>query len=83
MDLLQSLDNLLERYLHLLDQHQKLQAELGSKLSSVCHHNPATKRFNLAVDNTEINARDISLSPKPTILVHLVGIMARTTMTNA
>ncbi|RDH31378.1 hypothetical protein BDQ94DRAFT_147305 [Aspergillus welwitschiae] len=33
-DLLQSLDNLLERYLHLLDQHQKLQAELGSKLSS-------------------------------------------------
>ncbi|OOF98593.1 hypothetical protein ASPCADRAFT_204353 [Aspergillus carbonarius ITEM 5010] len=34
VDLLQSLDNLLERYLHLLDQHQKLQAELGSKLSS-------------------------------------------------
>ncbi|GKZ20472.1 hypothetical protein AbraIFM66951_002671 [Aspergillus brasiliensis] len=33
-DLIQSLDNLLERYLHLLDQHQKLQAELGSKLSS-------------------------------------------------
>ncbi|PWY79449.1 hypothetical protein BO94DRAFT_567774 [Aspergillus sclerotioniger CBS 115572] len=34
VDLLQSLDNLLERYLRLLDQHQKLQAELGSKLSS-------------------------------------------------
>ncbi|PYH98758.1 hypothetical protein BO71DRAFT_22747 [Aspergillus ellipticus CBS 707.79] len=33
-DLLQSLDSLLERYLHLLDQHQKLQAELGSQLSS-------------------------------------------------
>ena len=34
-DLLQSLDTLLERYLHLLDRHQKLQAELATTLSSV------------------------------------------------
>ncbi|OOO08826.1 hypothetical protein OAory_01101220 [Aspergillus oryzae] len=33
-DLLQSLDTLLERYLHLLDRHQKLQAELATTLSS-------------------------------------------------
>ncbi|PYH44937.1 uncharacterized protein BP01DRAFT_357287 [Aspergillus saccharolyticus JOP 1030-1] len=31
---LQTLDELLERYLHLLDEHQKLQADLGSRLSS-------------------------------------------------
>lgn len=29
------LDALLERYLHLLDRHQKLHVELGKKLSSV------------------------------------------------
>lgn len=29
------LDSLLERYLHLLDRHQTLQAELGKQLSSV------------------------------------------------
>ncbi|KAI9374676.1 hypothetical protein BJX61DRAFT_274500 [Aspergillus egyptiacus] len=33
-DLLESLDTLLERYLRLLDKHQKLQSELASKLSS-------------------------------------------------
>ncbi|KAE8148551.1 hypothetical protein BDV25DRAFT_158132 [Aspergillus avenaceus] len=33
-ELLQSLDTLLERYLHLLDRHQKLQAELASSLSA-------------------------------------------------
>lgn len=33
--LLQSLDSLLERYLWLLDHHQKLQAELAKQLSSV------------------------------------------------
>ncbi|OGM45929.1 hypothetical protein ABOM_005240 [Aspergillus bombycis] len=33
-DLLRSLDALLERYLHLLDRHQKLQAELATSLSS-------------------------------------------------
>lgn len=31
----QLLDNLLERYLHLLDTHQKLQESLGKQLSSV------------------------------------------------
>ncbi|RAL10577.1 uncharacterized protein BO97DRAFT_406830 [Aspergillus homomorphus CBS 101889] len=31
---LQVLDELLERYLYLLDQHQKLQADLGARLSS-------------------------------------------------
>jgi hypothetical protein len=30
-----SLDALLERYLHLLDKHQRLQSELSSELSSV------------------------------------------------
>ncbi|KAF7591919.1 hypothetical protein BBP40_000890 [Aspergillus hancockii] len=34
LDLLQSLDTLLERYLHLLDRHQKLQADLATNLSS-------------------------------------------------
>ncbi|KAE8351492.1 hypothetical protein BDV28DRAFT_136986 [Aspergillus coremiiformis] len=34
VDLLDSLDTLLERYLHLLDRHQKLQAELATTLSS-------------------------------------------------
>ncbi|KAB8236795.1 hypothetical protein ETB97_011305 [Aspergillus alliaceus] len=34
VDLLQSLDTLLERYLHLLDRHQELQAELATVLSS-------------------------------------------------
>ncbi|BCR91587.1 uncharacterized protein ACHE_70430A [Aspergillus chevalieri] len=33
-ELLQSLDTLLERYLHLLDRHQKLQADLAKRLSS-------------------------------------------------
>lgn len=33
--LLQTLDTLLERYLHLLDQYQKLQADLAKRLSSV------------------------------------------------
>ena len=33
---LESPNALLERYLHLLDQHQKLQEELGKQLSSVC-----------------------------------------------
>ncbi|KAA8645671.1 uncharacterized protein ATNIH1004_007090 [Aspergillus tanneri] len=33
-DLLQSLDTLLEKYLFLLDQHQKFQTELASRLSS-------------------------------------------------
>ena len=33
--LLQTLDTLLERYLHLLDRHQKLQADLAKRLSSV------------------------------------------------
>lgn len=33
--LLQTLDTLLEQYLHLLDQHQKLQADLAKRLSSV------------------------------------------------
>jgi coiled-coil domain-containing protein 115 len=33
--LVQSLDSLLERYLHLLDRHQTLQANLGKQLSSV------------------------------------------------
>lgn len=30
------LDNLLERYLHLIDNYQKLQKKLGKNLSSVC-----------------------------------------------
>jgi hypothetical protein len=34
-DPLLSLDSILEKYLHLLDQHQRLQTELASKLSSV------------------------------------------------
>jgi hypothetical protein len=34
-DLLESLDALLEKYLHLLDKHQRLQHVLASKLSSV------------------------------------------------
>ncbi|RAH75539.1 uncharacterized protein BO66DRAFT_363465 [Aspergillus aculeatinus CBS 121060] len=34
LDHLQMLDDLLERYLHLLDQHQRLQADLGARLSS-------------------------------------------------
>lgn len=34
--LMQSLDDLLERYLHLLDQHQKLQSAMASHLSAVC-----------------------------------------------
>ncbi|PYI17126.1 hypothetical protein BO86DRAFT_388307 [Aspergillus japonicus CBS 114.51] len=34
LDHLQMLDDLLERYLHLLDQHQQLQADLGARLSS-------------------------------------------------
>ena len=34
-DLLQSLDALLEKYLDLLDQHQKFQTELASRISSV------------------------------------------------
>ncbi|KAL5358170.1 hypothetical protein BJX96DRAFT_36896 [Aspergillus floccosus] len=33
-DLTQTLDDLLERYLHLLDQHQKLQSQMASCLSS-------------------------------------------------
>ena len=33
--LLQTLDTLLERYLHLLDRHQKLQEDLAKRLSSV------------------------------------------------
>lgn len=33
--LLQTLDTLLEQYLHLLDRHQKLQADLAKRLSSV------------------------------------------------
>ncbi|KAI9039143.1 uncharacterized protein KD926_009892 [Aspergillus affinis] len=33
-DLLQSLDSLLEKYLDLLDQHQKLQTQLASRISS-------------------------------------------------
>ncbi|KAL4783024.1 hypothetical protein BJX76DRAFT_331042 [Aspergillus varians] len=33
-DLLESLNALLERYLHLLDKHQRLQSELASRLSS-------------------------------------------------
>ncbi|KAL4894133.1 hypothetical protein BDV59DRAFT_175906 [Aspergillus ambiguus] len=33
-DLTQSLDDLLERYLHLLDQHQKLRSQMASSLSS-------------------------------------------------
>ncbi|PLN82147.1 hypothetical protein BDW42DRAFT_167241 [Aspergillus taichungensis] len=33
-ELLRSLDSLLEHYLHLLDQHQRLQADLSSRLSS-------------------------------------------------
>jgi coiled-coil domain-containing protein 115 len=33
--LLRDLDRLLERYLHLLDRHQTLQAELGKQFSSV------------------------------------------------
>lgn len=31
----EALDALLERYLHLLDRHQKLQEELGKQLASV------------------------------------------------
>jgi hypothetical protein len=34
-DLLHSLDALLERYLDLLDRHQKLHADLAKQLSSV------------------------------------------------
>lgn len=34
-DKVQLLDKLLERYLHLLDRHQKLQESLGKQLSSV------------------------------------------------
>ncbi|PYH80753.1 hypothetical protein BO82DRAFT_355226 [Aspergillus uvarum CBS 121591] len=34
LDHLQMLDDLLERYLQLLDQHQQLQADLGARLSS-------------------------------------------------
>ncbi|KAL4885040.1 hypothetical protein BJY04DRAFT_158553 [Aspergillus karnatakaensis] len=33
-DLAQSLDSILEKYLHLLDKHQRLQGELAAKLSS-------------------------------------------------
>lgn len=34
-ELLQTLDSLLERYLYLLDLHQRLQADLAKQLSSV------------------------------------------------
>jgi hypothetical protein len=34
----QLLDELLERYLNLLDRHQKLQESLGKQLSSVCRN---------------------------------------------
>jgi coiled-coil domain-containing protein 115 len=37
----QLLDNLLERYLHLLDTHQKLQDSLGKQLSSVRAPSPS------------------------------------------
>ena len=33
-----TLDDLLVRYLHLLDQHQKLRQELNRLLSNVCRH---------------------------------------------
>ena len=36
--LTRSLDDLLERYLHLLDQHQKLQQDLNRYLSNVHDH---------------------------------------------
>lgn len=35
-ELLQSLDDLLEQYLHLLDRQQKLQSGLAKEFSSVC-----------------------------------------------
>lgn len=35
-ELLQSLDDLLEQYLHLLDRQQRLQSGLAKELSSVC-----------------------------------------------
>lgn len=36
--LTRSLDDLLERYLHLLDQHQNLQQDLNRHLSNVYDH---------------------------------------------
>lgn len=33
-----TLDDLLVRYLHLLDQHQKLRQDLNKLLSNVCRH---------------------------------------------
>jgi hypothetical protein len=35
-DQVQELDNLLERYLYLIDNYQTLQSKLGKNLSSVC-----------------------------------------------
>jgi len=37
-DLIQQLDELLERYLHTLDEYQKVRNEMSEKLASVCHY---------------------------------------------
>ncbi|KAI9927968.1 hypothetical protein ASPWEDRAFT_29358 [Aspergillus wentii DTO 134E9] len=72
-ELLQSLDTLLERYLCLLDRHQKLQADLGKRLSSgffsLAHANytcPPGRRYGADYYDERMKAtRKMSLQSTP------------------
>ncbi|KAL4997635.1 hypothetical protein BDV10DRAFT_89491 [Aspergillus recurvatus] len=70
-DLLEPLDALLEKYLHLLDKHQRLQSDLASKLSSgflsLAHANyacPPGRRYGIDYYDERMKAsRRVILQP--------------------
>ncbi|KAL2816886.1 hypothetical protein BJX63DRAFT_128237 [Aspergillus granulosus] len=72
-ELIQSLDRLLERYLELLDKHQKLQGELASTLSSgfisLAHANytcPPGRRYGADYYDERMKAiRTVAIQPAP------------------
>ncbi|KAL5049862.1 hypothetical protein BDW71DRAFT_203940 [Aspergillus fruticulosus] len=75
LDLLESLDALLEKYLHLLDKHQRLQGDLASKFSSgflsLAHANytcPPGRRYGVDYYDERMKAsrRVILQPPSPT-----------------
>jgi hypothetical protein len=75
-DLVRSLDTLLERYLELLDKHQKLQGELASRFSSV-----RSTRFSVGTIADHCG-RGFSLLLKRTIRAPLAEGMVLITMTS-
>lgn len=75
------LDGLLERYLGLLDRHQRLQADLAKQLSSV-RFPESPGRFPGEDITVLMSNRDSCLWLRPTTHVHRVDGMARITTMN-